>query len=200
MLNILNKHDDKKYENDNRFYQEQINNYNDKILSLINKIREDPTSYADIIEDSIKYMIEEQDINNKNKRKFIFKRKIKVALNRGEPAFHEAAEFLRNMNSLPPLEFNNNICIPLPENIDEINDPSYLKEQVKILRQSTNIDVYYKDLIKIPEISVLFMIVDDTEKNPGKRRKTLLSKEFKYIGINSKFIGKNFIAYFSFSR
>ena len=44
------------------------------------------------------------------------------------------------------------------------------------------------------------MIVDDSNKNPGKKRMALLNKDFKYIGVNSKFIGKTFIAYFAFSQ
>ena len=44
------------------------------------------------------------------------------------------------------------------------------------------------------------MIVDDSHKNAGKKRECILSPEYKYIGINSKFIGKTFIAYFSFGK
>jgi len=104
------------------------------------------------------------------------------------------------MESLPPLELKNEICVPLPNNEDEIRDSSYLKGQIKILRETTNIDVYFKDLIKLPEVSALLMIVDDGEKNPGRKRNAILNKDFKYIGINSKFIGKTFIAYFTFSK
>ena len=104
------------------------------------------------------------------------------------------------MEPLPPLELKNDICVPLPEEESEIKDSSYLREQVKIIREKTNIDVFFKDLIKIPEVSALLMIVDDSEKNPGKKRQAVLNKDFKYIGINSKFIGKTFIAYFAFSK
>ena len=57
-----------------------------------------------------------------------------------------------------------------------------------------------KNKILILIISVLLMIVDDTNKNAGKKRRALLSNELKYIGVNSKFIGKTFVAYFSFSK
>lgn len=137
--------------------------YPDKMLELINKIREEPASYAEIIEDSIKNIVENQD-DDETKPKIIYKKKVKVALTRGEPAFREAAEILRNMEPLSPLEFKNDICVPLPDNEDEIKDSSYLKEQVKVLRQSANIDVYFKDLVKLPEVSALLMIVDDGEK------------------------------------
>ena len=42
------------------------------------------------------------------------------------------------------------------------------------------------------------MIVDDTNKNAEKKRMALLNKDLKYVGVTSKFIGKTFIAYFSF--
>ena len=169
------------------------------MLELINKIREDPIDYAEIIEESIKNINEIQNEEDENKPRLIYKKKVKVALTRGEPAFREAANILRNMKSLPPLEFKNEICVPLPETEKEIRDTSYLKEQIKKLRENENIDVFFKDLVKIPEVSALLMIVDDSGKNPGRKRKAILNKDFKYIGINSKFIGKTFIAYFTFS-
>ena len=54
---------------DEEEYNERINevkntkyaDYPEKMLELINKIREDPASYADIIEDSIQNIIENQD-------------------------------------------------------------------------------------------------------------------------------------------
>ena len=190
--------------NDNEKINEEKNTkyseYPEKMLSLINKIREDPASYADVIEESIQNIIEDQDKEDETKTRIIYKKKVKVALNRGEPAFREAAEELRNMDSMPPLELKNEICVPLPEEEDEIKDSSYLREQVKILRATTNIDVFFKDLIKVPEVSALLMIVDDSGKNPGKKRQAVLNKEFKYIGISSKFIGRTFIAYFAFSK
>ena len=191
-----NNDNDKINEEKNAKYSE----YPEKMLLLINKIREDPVSYADIIEDSIQNIVEEQDKDDETKTRIIYKRKVKVALNRGELAFKEAADELRSMNSMPPLELKNDICIPLPEDEDEIKDSSYLREQVRILRENTNIDVFFKDLIKVPEVSALLMIVDDSGKNPGKKRQAVLNKDFKYIGISSKFIGKTFIAYFAFAK
>ena len=104
------------------------------------------------------------------------------------------------MSSLPPLIFKPEICIPLPDDEEDVKDSSYLKEQVKIIRENYNIDVFFKDLIKIPEVSALLMIVDDSGKNPGRKRQAVLNPNFKYIGVTSKFIGKTFVAYFSFSK
>lgn len=188
------------YENTVERKNSKYLDYPEKMLSLINKIRDDPVSYADIIEDSIQNIYEDQDKDDETKTRIIYKKKVKVALNKGEQAFREAAEELRNMDSLPPLELKSDICVPLPEEEEEIKDSSYLREQVRILRDTTNIDVFFKDLIKVPEVSALLMIVDDSSKNPGKKRQAVLNKDFKYIGINSKFIGKTFIAYFAFSK
>ena len=199
--NIGNNFDNEDY-NDKLIERknEKYRDYPEKMVDIINRIREDPPSYADFIEDSIKYIINEKDKEDETKSKIIFKKKVKVALTRGEEAFREAIEILKNMESLPPLELNGNINIPLPEAEEEIKDPRFLKEQVKLLRETTNIDIFYKDLIKIPEVSALLMVVDDNIKNPGRKRHAILNKDFKYVGINSHFIGKKFVAYFAFSK
>ena len=190
-------------------HEANINNYDpnakygdypEKIVEIINNIREDPVGYADIIEDSIKNIIEEEDKNDPANVRLIFKKKVKVALNRCEAAFREAAEFLRTLSPLPPLEFSHEKCIPLPENEEQLKDTTFLREQVKQIREITEIDVFFKDLIKIPEVSGLLMIVDDTNKNAGKKRMALLNKDLKYVGVTSKFVGKTFIAYFAFSK
>ena len=207
----------KNLENSNEFENEQLTsnlentkkesynskylNYSEKIVELINNIRQDPVSYADVIEESIQNIIEDNNKNDSTKSKIIYKQKIKVALTRGEPAFHEAAEVLRNFDPLPPLEFVSDLCIPLPENEEEMRDPTFLKTQVKKMRdEGIFIDVFFKDLVKIPEVSSLLMIVDDSSKNAGKKRLALLNNDFKYIGVNSKFIGKTFIAYLAFAK
>ena len=194
--NIQKNYDsEKKYENKNGKYSD----FPEKILELINRIRDKPSSYAEVIEESINNIIEEPNEEDENNPKLIYKHKVKVALVKGESAFREAAEKLREMSSLPPLELKSDICVPLPETEEEIRDPSYLKEHVKIIRETNNVDVFFKDLIKIPEVSALLMIVDDSSKNPGRKRQAVLSKIFKYIGISSKFVGNTFIAYFTFS-
>ncbi len=169
--------------------------YSQKVISLINSIRSNPASYAKIVEDSIK------NIKTVKNNQIIYHNVVKVALHRGEQAFRDAIEDLRNTAPMQDLRFNPFICIPLPENEQELKDQVFLKTQVNNLREkNNNIEIYFKDLIKIPEISVLLMIVDDNSKNVAKKRMTLLNKDFKYIGVNSKFIGKNFVAHFAFSR
>ena len=188
------------YEYDNHHNLKYLN-YPEKIVELINNIRQDPASYSQVIEDSIPNIIENNNINDKTKSKIIYKKKVKVALTRGEPAFHDAAEELRKTDPLPPLEFSPQLCIPLPETEEDKKDSNFLKNQVlELKREGIKIDVFFKDLVKVPEVSALLMIVDDNGKNEGKKRNTLLNKDFKYIGVNCKFIGKSFIAYLAFSK
>ena len=176
-------------------------NYPEKIVEIINAIRQNPVSYADVIIDSMKNIIEDNNKDDFKKNKIIYKKKVKVALTKGKPAFIEAAEQLRNLEPLPPLEFVPEICIPLPENETEMKDSNFLKNKVlELKKEGINIDIFYKDLVKIPEVSALLMIVDDSGKNSGKKRMTLLDKDIKYIGVNSTFIGKTFIAYLSFAK
>ena len=198
-----NKENEEESINNERINEERkakYANYPEKMLEIINGIRQDPVSYADTIENSIKYIIQENDKEDETKTKLIFKKKVKVALTRGEEAIREAAEILRNMEPLPPLELNEEINIPLPETEEEIKDPKFLKEQVTTLRETTNIDLFFKDLIKVPEVSALLMVVDDSIKNPGRKRHAILNKNFRYVGINSHFIGRTFVAYFAFSK
>ena len=196
----INKEDEDYLEKLNEEKKAKYTKNNEKKLEIINKIRENPHKYADFIEDSIEHIQEIPDPEDETKIKYIFKKKVKVALNKGEEAFHEAADILRKMEPLPPLEFDGNICIPLPQNEEELKDPNYLKEQVKNLKEINNIDLFFKDLIKLPDVSALLMVVDDNIKNSGRKRQAILNKDFKFIGINSHFIGKTFIAYFSFSK
>ena len=184
--------------------KEKMKKYSDypmRMFDLINKIRQNPKDFADVIEDSIQNIIIEENNAENNKPKIIYKQRVKVALTRGEPAFREVAKELRNMTPVPPLKFKEEICIPLPDNENDLKDPNFLRNKVgEILSKKIYINAFYKDLIKLPEVAVLLMIVDDNGKHSGKKRKALLNKNFKYIGISFRFIGKTFISYYSFSK
>ena len=97
--------------------------------------------------------------------------------------------------------FKDEICIPLPDNIEDFKDSNYLRNKVKeLLSQNEKINLFYKEMVKIPEISALLMVVDDNGKNSGKKRNAILNNDYKYIGISYRFIGKTFISYFTFSK
>ena len=91
---------------------------------------------------------------------------------------------------MKPLEFREDNCLVLPDNIDDYNNSNFLIEEVKEkLENNIHINIFYKERISDPNISALLMIVDDRGKiDSGKKRKAILNKDFKYIGITSKYI------------
>ncbi len=172
---------------------EQYDQFSIRALDLINSIRKDPPSYSSKIIDNIQYIMVEND-------KKIFKKKVKVLLNRGEDAFREAANELSQLAPMGELVMKPEIMIPLPETEEQLNNNLILRNNVNIIRNSYNINVYFKNLIKNPEIAVLLLIIDDCANNPGKKRKAILNPEFRKVAINSKFIGSKFISHFAFSK
>ena len=183
------------------------NNYNQRVFELINQIRINPSEYSQTILDNINNIIIEnhKTINKdtgieENKQEIVFKKKVKVYLYKGEESFREAVNALNNTPSMQKLKFNKDIVIPLPNNEEDIIHSDFIKKKANEIRQFSNINIYFKEYIKNPEVAVLLMIVDDTEIMCGKKRECLLNPHMKYIGIDSKFIGKRFIAHFSFSK
>ena len=184
----------------------QNNQYNKRVFELINDIRLDPSEYSKIILDHIQYISidKHEELNNINGMKeikdiIVFKKKVKVKLFRGEESFRESAQILENTPPMEKLIFNKDIIIPLPDNEEEKNSELKKRQSNEIILNK-NINVFFKDYIKNPEIAVLLMIVGDNEAYKGKKRDAILNKDFKSIGIDSKFIGKNFIAHYSFSK
>ena len=189
--------------------QDEIDNLNypETLLKIINIIRTKPQLYAEKVDYAVRYIkIENQVINDKvtgqkkNIEKPIFKKKVKVALNKGESTFYETSKRLREMIPIPPLEMDNNLLINLPNNKSEIYDNKYLIKQAEKIKQKTSLEFFYKDLIKDPNISALLMVVDDTEKNEFKKRDIILNPDLRYVGINCRYIGKTFVAYLGFSK
>jgi hypothetical protein len=205
--NDSKENDNKKNENDIKKKIRIKNQYSQRVFELINLIRLNPPGYSKTILDNIKYIsfesIEETNKNNEMKeiKEFpVFKKKVKVKLYRGEECFLDAADILANTPPMDELKFDEDIIIPLPDNEKDLKNPEFIKKKVEEIKSHSNINAYYKEYIKNPEIAVLLMIIDDTEKSERKKRKSILNKEFKNIGIDSKFIGKSFIAHFSFSK
>ena len=53
-------------------------------------------------------------------------------------------------------------------------------------------------MVKNPEVSIL-LLVSDAYGDGGERRKIILNKDIKFVGINSGMVGNSFVAYFAFS-
>ena len=130
--------------------------YPELVFNLINQIRKDPKEYANTIEESMNYIVEEKNYMIPLKTKIIFKNKIKVALVRGKEAFEEAAEELRKMEPMEPLEFREDNCLTLPDDIEDYDNPYFLKNKVKEkMDNNIYINVFYKERVNVPDISVL---------------------------------------------
>ncbi len=164
------------------------------IFEQINLIRTNPKSFIPIIEKAKKNVT--KDIHNR----ILYKTKVKVALSKGIPSFEETISYLNQIQPMNKLIFNPIICIPLPKNEEEINDKTYLKIKAReLVQKKMKIKTYWRDIIKEPETSFILMIVDDSEKKSGLKRKDILNPHFKYIGINSIAINKSFVCYLTFS-
>lgn len=194
--NILNP-----YEPSEKTHNKAINDSEDyptEMFLRINELRQNPLSVIPDIETGMKYITK---ITKENGiEKVIFHQQIKVALNRGENAFMEAIEDLKTRKSIPPLEFKPSLCIQMPTTEEEMKDKELLAKRVIELKSKENVDNGWKELVGIPDISFLLMVVGDSEKKAKIKRNDLLNPDYKYIGISSTKVGKNFLAYFMFSK
>ena len=171
----------------------KLTDYVKIMFKLINKARRYPKDFADIIEKSIKYITTESN-------RLIFSYKLKVALCKGEEAFKATVEELRTMQSLEPFEFKDDIVLEPPKIEEEVRDIKVFMEKVVEKKKHINLDAFFKDSIKDPEIAIIIMLVDDTVNNSGRKRAALLSREYKYIGISSALEGRSFCAYYTFMK
>ena len=94
------------------------------------------------------------------------------------------------------LKYDYNMKLKLPKKEINIKSSEYLKQQIyKIYSKGINIKSYWKEIIYEPETCFVLMIVDDTGKKAGFKRRNLLNPDYKYIAINSKMINKKFVCY-----
>ena len=112
--------------------------------------------------------------------------------------FEEAVKELKSIDPLPALISKNELMVPLPTSEYELNDKNYLKNKIKYIRASRKVDAFFKDMVKNPEVSIL-LLVSDAYGDGGERRKIILNKDIKFVGINSGMVGNSFVAYFAFS-
>ena len=162
-----------------------ITDYVKKVFCLINKIRLNPGEFVNVIETAEKFI---KEING---RKIFDDNKIKVSLNEGKKMFQDCADFLRNLQPMEELNFCDDIVLECPKDEQNIKDINFFKEKLLEKKEKFGIEAYFKDSIRVPEISVLLMLVDDSAKNPRKKRETLLNSKFKFIGISSSDINNN---------
>ena len=183
------------------------NDYNSRVVDLINEIRTNPQKYSDIIFNNIQYISKEIKViandetgQNEEKQEIYFQKKVKVKLYIGEKAFIEASDFLKNLSPMKELIVKDEIKLNMPDNIEEMKDNIFVKKQLVEMKTKNNINAFFKDSIKNPEVGVLMMIVGDYKNSETKKRNVILNPDYKYIAVNSKFFGDLFFAYYTFSK
>ena len=170
-----------------------IINYPKDVLELINEIRKNPKGYIKNVEKAMAFI-------QKYKNRLVYSGNIRVYLNKGEKMFKEAINYLKNIKPMNNLILNEDICIELPNEKEFNNDCNYFKNKIIKERKIKNIERYYREAIKDPYTGVLMMIVDDTDKNQGEKRKTILDPNLNNVGIKCRFYGNKFLAYLTFGK
>lgn len=157
-----------------------------QVLTMINKVRENPPAYAQVVLDSIVNIQKEE---KEGEVKTIFNANgSKVNLNKGEEAFRQVANILMKTAPVDPLEFRDDLLTQLPEDpllwknknaIAEINAKKCLEVANNYGAVKFNMDLGVSD----PELTVLLQLVDDSNFK-GKRRDNILSPVNKYLGVS----------------
>ena len=170
-----------------------IINYPKDVVELINKIRKAPKNFIEDVKQAIP-MIETY------KDKLIYNGNIKVYLNTGKDMFLEAIQCLNETEPMGELKLNEEISIDLPSEKEFEENEEFFKKKILSQREIKKIERYYREAIRDPYIGVLMMIVDDTCKNQGEKRKTILDPNLNKVGIKCQFYGNKFLAYLTFGK
>ena len=160
------------------------------LLGFINKLRENPHSCINLIQNS------ESNIQIDKHHRLIYKSRAKVALNKGLKSFEEAKLILSNTKPMEKLKYDYNLRIKMPKEEKDLKNKNYLKNEV-FIKNDNGMDIksYWREIIWDPETCFILMIVDDNGKNSGAKRRDILNPNYKYIGLNSKMINKSFACY-----
>ena len=182
-----------------------LENMRESMFNEINLIRTNPK----IIEEKItKYY---PFILTLNKEFFLqVDKNNKIKLNKGYDAFESCKNSISKKKPLQPLILRNDLTFPFPDNLNEnlIENPinecikeNYLTKtlnniKLKLLEKNIELVNFHYDIMNSNiELSVLLQIVDDTNFL-CHRRKNLLSKSSKYIGINIEKIENGLYCYY----
>lgn len=170
-------------------------NFSCILFDYINKLRTEPSTISNLIENSKQY------INIEQNNEIVFKKnKVKIFLNKGISAFEETINILNKIEPMNKIIFNKNIEVELPKNEEEIENLEFLQQKVNdIEKNGNNILSYWREKITDPEIAFIIMTVDDNPIETGLKRKDLLNPNIKYIGITSINLNNNFACYITLS-
>ena len=162
-------------------FNSQIQN---NIIILINKLREDPSSFIPII-DKYSQMIQ---FNTKKKHYYIIVNNFHIILNQGQEVFQETKNFLLNIKPVNKLNYFEDLNFNFPNNVNDCDSDNYIQSEIDRIKNESR--------IKFSEISVIcnknvlneeYIIVSnliDFDNEDKINRNILLNGKFKKIGIN----------------
>ena len=175
-----------------------------QILEQINIIRTNPLSYIDIIN---KY---KENIIEKNNKYYLKSNKYLntlILLEKGESEFNECIKLLYLQESLEPIELNHKLKLDvnIPLNNENLSIDYYtslefiekiINNKIKLLEDNFEIiGFHYDKSLNDPELSVVLQLIDDTG-NEKSRRKNILNKKVKYVGISALNLKENIYCYY----
>ena len=175
-----------------------------QILEQINIIRTNPLSYIDIIN---KY---KENIIEKNNKYYLKSNKYLntlILLEKGESEFNECIKLLYLQESLEPIELNHKLKLDvnIPLNNENLSIDYYtslefiekiINNKIKLLKDNFEIiGFHYDKSLNDPELSVVLQLIDDTG-NEKSRRKNILNKKVKYVGISALNLKENIYCYY----
>ena len=185
------KKNNNSFQNTNLAYQ---------LFECINKIRINPMSIIEKIE-----MYKSKIIEKDNKILFDCGNNVYSLLNKGKKAFDDCIKYLSTQISLEPIELNNDLKININTE-NEVEKEYYyslefiekiLKQKFESIKNEYNILGFHYDLCSNnTEISSILQIVDDDIECNFTRRKNILNRNVKYVGISFVNIKDNIICYY----
>jgi hypothetical protein len=155
--------------------------FDKNMIKKINEIRKNPQLFINKIEELKENIIK---INNKF---YYIKDNIKFLINKGKENFNEIIEYLKKINNLNALEFDQNLLIDVPKNLNELNDKNYLKIKIgELYEKGMKIKYYWKSNIYIESQEENLLMNFLTEKNDTKNKlEAIFDEKIKKIGIKS---------------
>jgi hypothetical protein len=165
-----------------------------RMLEEFNLVRENPQNYAQKIKSYCSYIKFSPKINQ---TVFNIPKIIKINL-KNQQAFDKCIESLSQYKPVPRLELREELKFDYPYEKPELcTDKGYLNNNfmemnMRVKNKFSVLGFHYDININDPEISTLLQVVDDNNSN-GQRRKQILDKDVRYVGISSGFLRDNII-------
>jgi len=203
---IDQKRKDVRFYNYSLDFENKTECYIEHFIRDLNKCRNNPAGFAQIIEDHMQYIEQSQDSNDPNPYYYVRLNMPKVALNRGPEAFKETADRLRNTTRMGKVELKHDLEIPISECHDQWGNKDYIQDQLhhfkdlnKKTRNYKHFNFFFDLGSPYAEASLVLQLVDDSPFK-GSRSRTLLNPSFNYVGISSQRLKNKHCGYYLFAN